>query len=152
MFAALHDKMGRAVESFLSYGCFCSFHQTAIYFSPGIFPIPIFYFHLEGKFMSFDWRSFWVLMSRIFSVAEKFPHIIKGIGILKFVRCLWGCYECGSIPWSAVTESPLERRLCLRTPGTAFAVVNEFRRILTSTCPEFIEGYSSEEEKHRDYI
>jgi hypothetical protein len=31
----------------------------------------------------------------------------------------------------------------LRTPGTAFAVVNEFRKIVTSTCPEFIEGYSS---------
>ncbi len=30
-----------------------------------------------------------------------------------------------AFPRSAVTESPLERRLCLRTPGTAIAVVND---------------------------
>jgi hypothetical protein len=46
-------------------------------------------------------------------------------GISKFISCLWISYECESIPRSAVTESPLERRLCLRTPGTAITVVND---------------------------
>jgi hypothetical protein len=61
-----------------------------------------------------------------------------------FVLYFRACYECGSIPWSAVTrrrqgyagraESPLERRLRLRTPWTAFAVVIELTWTLDIPC------------------